>query len=120
MAENITTLQHFSLTTKPMEKDVLQDYHKRAAAAAAKAGEFHQLVNTYSLYRVIVFVLMLVSVIVAVQLDNFTVIAIAFVVLILCFAWLVSRQSEFEKQKQYYENLNKVNENETGSITSHQ
>ncbi len=40
----------------------------------------------------------------------------AFFVVVILFAWLVSRQSRFDKEKQFYTSLKKVNENETGSI----
>ena len=39
--------------------------------------------------------------------------------LIFCFMWMVSRQSQFEMQKQYFLDLKKVNNNEIGSITTH-
>jgi DNA mismatch repair ATPase MutS len=56
---------------------------------------------------------------IAVQQDNFTIVALAFVILVFAFAWLVSRQSRFEKLKQYYDDLQKVNLNEIASIQTH-
>jgi hypothetical protein len=53
---------------------------------------------------------------VAIHVDNFSIMAIAFVLLVFAFAWLVSRQSRVEKQKQYYDDLQQVNENEIASI----
>ncbi|MBS1501386.1 MAG: hypothetical protein JST32_04960, partial [Bacteroidetes bacterium] len=103
-----------------MEQDIISDYRKRADAASKEAAKYKDLSNTYSLMRLGVFGLMILSVVVAVKLDNFSVIAITFILLIFCFAWLVSRQSEFDKQKNYFENLRKINENEINSITSHQ
>jgi DNA mismatch repair ATPase MutS len=40
----------------------------------------------------------------------------AFVVLVFAFAWLVARQSKYERQKQYFDNLQRVNENESTNI----
>ncbi len=100
-------------------QDVINDYKNRAKQAAAEAEKYKSLSNTYSLYRLVIFGLMVLSVIIAAKLDTFTIIAVAAAILVFCFTWLVSRQGEFDKQKAYYQNLERVNENEIQSIVDH-
>lgn len=102
-----------------MEQTIISDYTQRANTAAAEAAKYKKLANTYSLMRLGVFAMVALTIAFAIHFDNFSIIAIAFVALVFAFAWLVSRQSGFEKQKQYYDDLQQVNENEIGSIQSH-
>ncbi len=99
-----------------MEHPIITDYNQRATAAQQEATKYKKLANTYSLMRLSIFALIVVAISIAVQQDNFTIVAVAFVVLVFAFAWLVSRQSRFEKLKQYFEDLQKVNLNEIASI----
>ncbi|WP_184545851.1 MutS-related protein [Mucilaginibacter sp. FT3.2] len=99
-----------------MEQHIITNYTQRADAAQQEAIKYKKLANTYSLMRLSIFALIVVAISVAVHEDNFTIVAAAFVVLVFAFAWLVSRQSRFEKQKQYYDDLQKVNLNEIASI----
>jgi len=111
----------FSLNffTKKMEQDIITDYTQRAGAAQQEATKYKKLANTYSLLRLSIFALIVVAISIAVQQDNFTIVAVAFIILIFVFAWLVSRQSRFEKLKQYFDDLQKVNLNEVDSIQNH-
>jgi hypothetical protein len=102
-----------------MEQDIINDYNQRASAAQQEAVKYKKLANTYSLLRLSIFALIVVAISIAVQQDNFTIVAVAFVVLIFAFAWLVSRQSRFEKLKQYFDDLQKVTLNEVASIQTH-
>jgi DNA mismatch repair ATPase MutS len=102
-----------------MEQNIISDYNQRANAAQQEAVKYKQLANTYSLLRLSIFALIVVAISIAVQQDNFTIVAVSFVVLIFAFAWLVSRQSRFEKLKQYFDDLQKVNLNEVASIQTH-
>ncbi|QEC75473.1 MutS-related protein [Mucilaginibacter ginsenosidivorax] len=102
-----------------MQQDIITNYEQRANAAQQEAAKYKKLANTYSLLRLSIFALIVVAISVGVQQDNFTIVAMAFVVLVFAFAWLVSRQSRFEKLKQYYDDLQKVNLNEIASIQSH-
>ena len=102
-----------------MQQDIINDYEQRAAAAGQEAGKYKKLANTYSLLRLSIFALIVVAICIAVQFDNFSIVAVAFVVLIFAFAWLVSRQSKYERQKQYFEDLQKVNLNEIDNILTH-
>lgn len=99
-----------------MEQTIINDYTQRANAAQQEAAKYKKLANTYSLMRLSIFALIVVAISVGVHEDNFTIVAVAFVFLIFAFAWLVSRQSRFEKLKQYYDDLQKVNLNEINSI----
>lgn len=102
-----------------MEQTIITDYTQRANTAAAEATKYKSLVNAYSLLRLGLFAMVAVTIGIAIHFDNFSIIAIAFVLLVFAFAWLVARQSAFEKQKQYYDDLKHVNENEIGSIQAH-
>ncbi|MBS1520830.1 MAG: DNA mismatch repair protein MutS [Bacteroidetes bacterium] len=99
---------------------IIDDYRSRAEAAKEQVIKYKRLVDNYSFMRLGVFFLIALSIYVADRLDNFNIIGVSVVVLLFCFAWLVSRQSIFEQQKEYFQNLVKVNENEIQSMLSHQ
>ncbi|WP_183563145.1 MutS-related protein [Mucilaginibacter sp. SP1R1] len=99
-----------------MEQDIINDYQQRAAVAGQEANKYKSLANTYSLLRLSIFALVVVAIYFGVQQDNFSIVAIAFVILVFAFAWLVSRQSSYERQKQYFDDLQQVNNNEVDSI----
>lgn len=102
-----------------MEQDIINDYKQRANLAGQEADKYKKLANTYSLLRLSIFALIVVAICFAVQQDNFSIVAIAFIALVFAFAWLVSRQSKYERQKQYFDDLQQVNNNEIASIQSH-
>jgi len=102
-----------------MEQGIINNYRDRVLAASQQADKYQRLSNKYSLYRLLVFALVIVSVVVAANLDNFTILAVAVVILVFCFVWLVSRQSESDKQKKYFQNMVRVGENEIQSILAH-
>ncbi|HTE01526.1 MAG TPA: hypothetical protein VK668_19700 [Mucilaginibacter sp.] len=102
-----------------MDQDIINDYRQRASLAEEQAAKYKKLSNTYSLYRLVIFGLLVLSIYFAVTYDNITILMFAIIVLALCFAWLVSRQSRFDNLKQYYLDLVKINENELESIRSH-
>lgn len=99
-----------------MEQDILNDYTTAAAAAAQEASKYRKQANTYSLLRLGIFGLMIFSVYLTIAQDNFSIMAVAFIALLLAFAWLVARQGEYERQRDYYLDLQKINENEISSI----
>jgi hypothetical protein len=102
-----------------MEQDIINNYKQRAVLAAQEAAKFKKLANTYSLLRLSIFALIIVAIYFAAKQDNFSIVAIAFIILVFAFAWLVSRQSRYERQKQYFDDLERVNNNEIASIQSH-
>src|ERR1700740_1565608 len=103
----VNTRQHYNISPfqqNIVEQDIIGDYSKRTSLAQAEADKYKELSNTYSLLRLGVFGLMVLSVCLAVAYDDFTILAIAFLVLIGCFLWLVSRQSQFDLQRDYFNN----------------
>jgi hypothetical protein len=101
-----------------MEQDILNDYTQAAALAGQQADLYRQKANTYSLLRLGIFGLMIFSVYLTIVQDNFSIMAVSIVLLLLAFAWLVSRQGEYERQRDYYLDLKTINENELSSITT--
>ena len=102
-----------------MEQDVITDYSNRASQAQQEADKYKELSNNCSLLRLGIFGLMILSVCLAIAYDNFTVMAVGFLVLLFGFAWLVSKQAGFDRQKEYFTRLVKVNKNEIESILNH-
>ncbi len=98
-------------------EDIINNYQNLASAAAAEAKRYKEQANSYSLLRLLVFFLMAVSVFAGIEGNSFSVIAVSFVFLTLCFAWLVQRQSIYEKKKKYYTDLERIYNNEIGSMT---
>jgi len=99
--------------------DILTDYRQHADFAQQEAEKYKKLANNYSLYRLVVFGGFIVSVCIAVSIDEISVIAFSLVVLILCFSWLVKKQSGFETLKNYFIALKAVNDNEISSIETY-
>jgi len=99
-----------------MEQDIINTYEQAAALAKQQADKYKKLANTYSLLRLGIFGLMIFSVYLTIVQDNFNIMAVGFVLLVLCFAWLVKRQSEYEAQRDYYLDLQKINKNEIDSL----
>lgn len=99
-----------------MDQDILNDYTQAAASAAQQAGIYRQKANIYSLLRLGIFALMLFSVYLTISLDTFGIMAISIVLLLLAFAWLVARQGAYERLRDYYLDLKKINDNELGSL----
>ncbi|OCX51729.1 hypothetical protein BEL04_17090 [Mucilaginibacter sp. PPCGB 2223] len=99
-----------------MNDDILQNYALAKASAQSEADRFKRLVNIYSFIRLGVFLLFLMFIVFAVKQESYLIFAVSFVVLGGSFAWLVQRQSVFEAQREYFENLKRVNENEIDSI----
>jgi len=100
-----------------VEPHIIDDYQNRVKAAAEQAEKYRELLNTYSLYRLGLFGLFIASICIGVSLDDFTIIMVSLVILSLCFAWIISKQSQFEILKNYFQNVKTVNENEIGSIS---
>ncbi|WCT14570.1 MutS-related protein [Mucilaginibacter jinjuensis] len=101
-----------------MNQSIINDYQQRAQAAQSEFTKYEKLANQYSLLRLVVFGLIVVSIYFAVIYNNIFIFLGGLVVLGFVFAWLVSKQSGFEKLKQYYKDLNRVTENEISVITT--
>ncbi len=100
------------------KQTIINYYQQRAQAAQAEFTKYEKLANQYSLLRLVVFGLIVVGIYFAVVYNNIFIFFGALIVLGFVFAWLVSKQSGFEKQKQYYKDLNRVTENEISVITT--
>lgn len=101
-----------------MQNPIIDNYITNASRAQQEAAKYKKLADTFSLMRLTVFGLMILSICLGIAYDNFTIVAVSFPLLILGFAWLVSRQSVYEAKKKYYQDLQQINENEIASITS--
>ncbi len=101
-----------------MQNPIIDNYTTNASRAQQEATKYKKLADTYSLMRLTVFGLMILSICLGIAYDNFTIVAISFPLLILGFAWLVSRQSVYEAKRKYYQDLQQINENEIASITN--
>ena len=99
-----------------MEREIINGYAQRVAAAQSEADKYRKLANTYSLYRLLVFGFFILSVCVAIVADEIFIIAFSLVVLIICFSWLIKKQGRFETLKNYFLDIKRVNENEIDSI----
>ena len=99
-----------------MKEDILEDYAQRVARAGREAEKYKKLAETYSLYRLSVFGLFILSVCLAISVDEIAILPVSLAGLVVCFGWLVKKQNRFERLKDYWLDIKKVNENETGSI----
>ena len=101
-----------------MEQDIINDYRERVTEAGSEAEKYQKLASTYSLYRLVVFGLFILSVCLAVSFDEIIIIVISTVISGLCFSGLITKQNHFEFLKNYFLDIKKVNENEISSITN--
>jgi DNA mismatch repair ATPase MutS len=99
-----------------MEQNIIDHYTNNAQLATAEADKFKSLATQYSFMRLGVFAALFIAVFIGAANNNFTFIAIAVVILVFTFAWLVSRQSGYERQMHYFQDLTHVNQNEVNSI----
>ncbi|WP_158991524.1 DNA mismatch repair protein MutS [Mucilaginibacter sp. L196] len=102
-----------------MEQDTINNYNLRITAANAEVNKYKKLINIYSFLRLGLIGLLVISIYLGNMQNNFTIIAVTLVIVLFGFAWLVSKQSGFEDEKKYFENLVKVNDNEINSVLHH-
>ncbi len=102
-----------------MEQDIINNYTQQSHAAQQEADNYKKLSNTYSLYRLGIFGLFILSVCVAISLDDGVIIGLALAVLIVTFGWLVKKQNHFDSLKTYFQELKRVSENEISSMQNH-
>lgn len=96
--------------------DIQNDYRQRINAAQQEISKYEKLINTYSLLRLVIFGLIVVAIYLSVKTIGIGLLIVLFIILMLCFTWLVSKQSAFLERKSYFTALKKVNENEVDSI----
>jgi hypothetical protein len=107
---------HISSLLRNTLEQIITNYAERAAHADGQANKYSKLSATYSFYRLTAFVLFVLAVSLAIYLDSGVVIVVALAALIICFAWLVKKQSGFDKLKDYWLDIKTVNENEIASM----
>jgi hypothetical protein len=98
--------------------DIQSDYKQRTDLTQQEISKFEKLINTYSLLRLVIFALFVVAIYLSVKTIGIGLLIVLFVILMLAFTWLVSRQSFFIEQKNYYVAVRTVSENELESIAS--
>jgi hypothetical protein len=96
--------------------DIINDYGQKTSTAQNEINKYKRLINIYSFLRLGVFALFVIAIYLSVKTTDFSLFAILFIMLFFGFVWLVSRQSFFEEQKNYFTALKTVNENEIASI----
>ncbi len=102
-----------------MEPGIISHYHQKITSTLAEVEKYRKLSNTYSLYRLVIFGALILAVIIGAELNNFSIIITAFLVLGFGFVWLISRQSLYDEQKKYHQQILAVVENEVQSINEH-
>ncbi len=98
-------------------QNIIDQYNANLNAAKSRAEFFRKKANSYSFMRLGVFALLILAVTIGIIYNTFAVIAIGAIILAVLFVWLVARQSQFERERNYYNDLATVNENEINSIS---
>ena len=98
------------------EKAIITWYTEQKELAESKFAHFEKRVNTFSFLRLFVLVAVVFGVYKSVEMESVLLTEATLLLGILAFAWLVSRQAGFEKQKSFYKSLSLVNQVEIDSI----
>ncbi|MGX5689197.1 MutS-related protein [Arcticibacter tournemirensis] len=101
-----------------MNHSVISRYQEMIGLSDNEITRYSRLANRYSLLRLFALVLGGVIIWQTFEYEKIWLTELAFFLLIVVFAWLVSRQSRYDKKKQFYISLKKVNENEISSINT--
>ena len=110
--------QRYNISQLPRNtlEQIITDYTERASYASEQAAKYKKLSDAYSFYRLGAFGLFILCIAVAISVDQMAVIVVALFALIICFSWLVKKQAGFDKLKEYWLDIKRVNENEIASI----
>jgi len=99
-----------------LQKPVRNYYHDKQIECETEIKRFEHQINIYSFLRLFVLIF---GIFVFYQSINYNLIWLSFLLvllLIIGFAWLVAKQSRFQKQVDYFRNLSNVHSNELNSI----
>jgi hypothetical protein len=99
-----------------MHQKIISDYQQRVSAAQQQIDNYSKRINLYSLFRLGVFVLVVLAIYVSLKYVGFGLFLTLCLALLGLFVWLVKRQSTFEEQRRYYTALKAVSENEIASM----
>ncbi|HEY8930848.1 MAG TPA: DNA mismatch repair protein MutS [Mucilaginibacter sp.] len=96
--------------------NIHEEYQQRIASAQQEINKFADLITQYSILRLVIFGLIVVAIYISLNIIGIGLFIALMVLLMLAFTWLVSRQSYFTEQRNYFTALKTVIENEVGSI----
>jgi len=99
-----------------MEQEVIKDYQERANIAATEANKYKELSDSHSLARLVVFGLFILAVVISVNVNSLILLAVSALVLTGCFSWIVNRQNQYDRLKEYFLSIKNVCENEIRTI----
>lgn len=99
------------------QQAIVINYSERAANAQRQVGHYKKLSDRYSLFRLVLFGAFILSVGMAIKVDELMVIVVAFALVVIVFAWLVKKQNGFDALVSYWLDIKKVNDNETANIS---
>jgi hypothetical protein len=100
-----------------MDMPIINWYREKIEIALNEIARYEKLVNIYSFFRLAIFALVFFSIYLSVKTIGAVLFIPLFILLLLGFVWLVSRQSYFLERKNYFIAFKSVNENEIASIT---
>ncbi|MFA6945943.1 MAG: hypothetical protein WC220_08565, partial [Pedobacter sp.] len=95
-----------------MQKPIREYYHTKQKECETEVKRFERRINIYSFLRLFV---LIAGIFLFYQSISHNLIWLSFILvlfLILGFAWLVAKQSRFQKQVDYFRNLGLVHSNE--------
>jgi len=103
-----------------MDSKVFDYYRAQADEAQAEHKKFNKRVNAYSLLRLVVLLVGGYLIYQSISIESIWLTEVVFILIIVAFAWLVSKQAQFEKEKQFYQALSQVVTNEINCIERHE
>jgi len=103
-----------------MNNQVFDYYREQADKAKAAHKKFDRRVNAYSLLRLVLLLAGGYLIYQSISIESIWLTEVVFILIIVAFAWLVSKQAQFEKEKQFYQALSQVVTNEINCIERHE
>ena len=97
-------------------QESIKSYQDNITVAELEIKKAERSINVYSFLRLGAIALGFILIYQSLKFELIWVTELVFFAVVIFFGWLVSRQSRFEKKKQFFKNLRAVNENEIQSI----
>lgn len=99
------------------ENESIKDYYKaNQVTCTNEISRYSRLINNYSFLRLFSLLFGIVLFYQSFKFERVWLTELVLLSVVVCFAWLVKKQSQFEKRKVYFVDLGKVNINELNSI----